>query len=86
MVAVRRAPVFFETVYVNVPLPVPLAGIPAIQDAPPVAVHEQLAPVVTFTDPVPPAAAKLLLVGDRVQVQTVVALAVFEYAEFPPVL
>ena len=80
-------PVFFATLYVNDPLPRPLPGfVIVIHVALLTAVQEQLPEVVTVTVPGPPAAAKLLLVGDIEQLQSVVALAGSEWADSPPAL
>jgi len=79
MVPVRRPPVYFGTVYVNWPLSVPLAGSgAAIQAVLLFACQLQPVGTVTFTVPVPPAPEKVLLLGDMVQLHSVVALDVPE--------
>lgn len=76
MVPVRRAPVFLCTVYLNEPLP----GVTFVIQVGALLTAVQVQPrdTVTVTVPVPPAAVKLLLLGEIVQVQVVVAPAVFE--------
>jgi hypothetical protein len=60
----RAAPVFAATLYPTVPLPVPEAPVvKVIQDALLIAVHAQVDPAVTATEPVLPAAGAAALAG-----------------------
>ena len=59
MVPAREAPVLACTVYVTDPFPVTLAPeVTEIHEALLTAVHAQLEPVVTLTEPVPPIASR----------------------------
>lgn len=80
VVPLRRTLVeFFKTVYVRAPLPEPPAAFQfTIQVALLDAVQGQPAGAVPVMLPVPPEAGKVLLVGDIVRLQLVVALAVLE--------
>ena len=68
-VPVRAPPVLASTVYLTVPLPVPLLPlVMVIQFAPVVAVHGQPDGVVTVTSPLPPSFGNDSLVGEMVNV------------------
>jgi len=74
-------PVFAATLYVTVPLPVPLApAVTVIQDALLVAVHAQPAVAVTVTVADPPLAAGLADVGDAEYAQGAVNANVLDWA------
>jgi hypothetical protein len=62
-------PVLGATLKLTEPEPVPLASMIVTHDAPLVAVHGQVVPVVSVVDPVPPAAATVRLVGARAKEQ-----------------
>jgi hypothetical protein len=69
IVPVRAAPEFAATLKPTVPLPDPFAPlVTVIQVAPLAAVHGQPAVAVTVTEPVPPPAATVWLVGEIVGV------------------
>jgi hypothetical protein len=75
--AVRGAPVFAVAVYVTGVVPVPLlADVTVSHEALLATFHAQPAPVLSVAVPLPPAAAKLALVGLKLNEQPVAWLSV----------